>query len=98
MMNNKNFIQELARRTGYTNAETQRMVSSFVSAMGDSFQEGESVVINNLGTFEVKKRLERIIVNPTTHQRLLVPPKLVLGFKPIAAIKEKLKKGGKKND
>ena len=98
MMNNKNFIQELARRTGYTNAETQRMVSSFVSAMGDSFQEGESGVINNLGTFEVKKRLERIIVNPTTHQRLLVPPKLVLGFKPIAAIKEKLKKGGKKND
>lgn len=98
MMNNKNFIQELAHRTGYTNAETQRMVSSFVSAMGDSFQEGESVVINNLGTFEVKKRLERIIVNPTTHQRLLVPPKLVLGFKPIAAIKEKLKKGGKKND
>ena len=98
MMNNKNFIQELARRTGYTNAETQRMVSSFVSAMGDSFQEGESVVINNLGTFEVKKRLERIIVNPTTHQRLLVPPKLVLGFKPIAVIKEKLKKGGKKND
>lgn len=98
MMNNKNFIQELARRTSYTNAETQRMVSSFVSAMGDSFQEGESVVINNLGTFEVKKRLERIIVNPTTHQRLLVPPKLVLGFKPIAAIKEKLKKGGKKND
>ena len=97
-MNNKNFIQELARRTGYTNAETQRMVSSFVSAMGDSFQEGEPVVINNLGTFEVKKRLERIIVNPTTHQRLLVPPKLVLGFKPIAAIKEKLKKGGKKND
>ena len=61
-------------------------------------EEGESVVINNLGTFEVKKRLERIIVNPTTHQRLLVPPKLVLGFKPIAAIKEKLKKGGKKND
>lgn len=98
MMNNKNFIQELARRTGNTNAETQRIVSSFVSAMGDSFQEGESVVINNLGTFEVKKRLERIIVNPTTHQRLLVPPKLVLGFKPIAAIKEKLKKGGKKND
>ena len=97
-MNNKSFIQELARRTGYTNVETQRMVSSFVSAMGDSFQEGESVVINNLGTFEVKKRLERIIVNPTTHQRLLVPPKLVLGFKPIAAIKEKLKKGGKKND
>lgn len=98
MMNNKNFIQELAQRTGYTMTETQKLVTDFVNAMGDSFQEGETVTINNLGTFEVKKRLERIIVNPTTHQRLLVPPKLVLGFKPVAAVKEKVKKGGRSHD
>ena len=49
--------------------------------------------IPGFGTFEVKKRLERILVNPGTGQRMLVPPKLVLGFKPIAAIKESLKKG-----
>ena len=97
MMNNKHFIQELSRRSGYT-METQKIVSAFVSAMSDSFQEGEAITINNLGTFEVKKRLERIVVNPTTHQRMLVPPKLVLGFKPIASVKEKLKKGGLRND
>ena len=94
MMNNKNFIQELAHRTGYTNAETQRMVSSFVSAMGDSFQEGESVVINNLGTFEVKKKMERIIVNPSTGAHMLVPPKLVLGFKASTVWKEEMRNGG----
>ena len=98
MMNNKHFIQELSRRSGYTMAETQKIVSAFVSAMSDSFQEGEAITINNLGTFEVKKRLERIVVNPTTHQRMLVPPKLVLGFKPIASVKEKLTKGGLRND
>lgn len=38
--------------------------------------------------------MERVIVNPVTKQRMLVPPKLVLGFRPSAGIKDKLKKGG----
>lgn len=34
------------------------------------------------------------MVNPSTGQRMLVPPKLVLNFKPNAVVKEKLKNGG----
>jgi len=37
------------------------------------------------------------LVNPSTGQRMLVPPKLVLNFKPVASIKEKLKNGGKED-
>ena len=87
-MNNKYFIQELASRMNYTQDETQRMVFSVIDAMNEKFQEGEPVTIHNFGTFEVKKRMERIVVNPSTHQKMLVPPKLVLGFKPIASIKK----------
>lgn len=92
-MNNKQFIQELAQRTGYTQDDVQKMVYTMTDAMNEKFQEGENVVMHNFGTFEVKKRLERVVVNPGTGQRMLVPPKLVLSFKPVAAIKEKLKKG-----
>ncbi len=90
-MNNRDFIAELARRSGYTQVDTQKMVTCIVEEMGERFENGDSVQINNFGTFEVKKRLERIIVNPSTQQRMLVPPKLVLNFKPVAAIKEELK-------
>jgi nucleoid DNA-binding protein len=96
-MNNKSFIQELSQRTGFKQEETQRMVFDVIDAMNDKFQEGENVSFSNFGTFEVKRRLERIVVNPTTHQRMLVPPKLVLGFKPISAIKKVLKQGGLEN-
>lgn len=96
-MNNKSFIQELSQRTGFKQEETQRMVFDVIDAMNDKFQEGENVSFSNFGTFEVKRRLERIVVNPTTHQRMLVPPKLVLGFKPIPAIKKVLKQGGLEN-
>ena len=93
-MNNKDFIAELAQRTGYSAEDTQRFVNSIVEAMGDHFQESDNVVIPSFGSFEVKKKLERVMVNPSTGQRMLVPPKLVLNFKPHVRWKERLKSGG----
>ena len=93
-MNNKDFIAELAQRTGYSAEDTQRFVNSIVEAMGDHFQESDNVVIPSFGSFEVKKKLERVMVNQSTGQRMLVPPKLVLNFKPHVSWKERLKSGG----
>lgn len=71
------------------------MVNNIINAMGDAFQEDNAVIVPNFGTFEPKKKLERVIVNPVSGQRMLVPPKLVLGFKPIQSLKDKLKGGEK---
>ena len=90
-MNNKEFIADLAQRAGYTQADTQKMVTALVEEMGERFENGDSVQVTNFGTIEVKKRLERIVTNPATQQRMLVPPKLVLNFKPAALLKETLK-------
>ena len=94
VMNNKEFIAELSHRMGYNNEQTQKMLLTVVNAMGDSFLEGNVVQVPNFGTFEVKKKLERIMVNPTTGQRMLVPPKMVLAFKPHPSWKDKVKNGG----
>ena len=95
-MNNKDFIQRLSVRLGYTASDTQRMVTNVIDKMSDGFQEGNCVTIPGFGTFDIKKKLERIMVNPSTQQRMLVPPKLVLNFKPAAMWKDKVKKGGNK--
>ena len=97
-MNNKEFVAELAQRSGYSQEDTQKLMRTVVDAMGQSFEEGSPVFFPGFGTFEVKKRLERTVVSPTTGQRMLVPPKLVLNFRPVAAIKEKLKKGEGSNE
>lgn len=96
-MNNKEYIAKLSQQAGLTQDETQKMVRHVIDAMGQIFETGDSVSIAGFGTFEVKKRLERVLVNPSTGQRMLVPPKLVLNFKPVASIKEKLKNGGKED-
>lgn len=93
-MNNKEFIARLAAKTGHTQDDTQKLVRTVVRTLADNFDDGEAVSISGFGTFEVKKRLERIMVNPTTGKRMLIPPKLALTFRPNAAVKEKIKKGG----
>jgi DNA-binding protein HU-beta len=95
-MNNKEFIAELSQRSGYSQDDTKNLIKTLIDSMVDSFDENNPVNLTNFGTFEVKKRLERIFINPSTGQRMLVPPKLVLNFKPVASIKEKLKNGGNK--
>ena len=97
-MNNKEYIAELSSRSGYTQADTQKLVKTVLDEMIRNLTEAEAISIPNFGVLEVKKRLERILVNPTTHQRMLVPPKLILNFRPIASLKEKLKNGGEDNE
>ena len=93
-MNNKEYIAELAQRTGYSSDDAQKLVNRVVETMSDSFQNDDAVVVPTFGSFEVKKKLERVMVNPSTGQRMLVPPKLVLTFKPNISWKERIKNGG----
>lgn len=90
-MNNKEFTSELSRRLGYTVKDTAELISSLISEMSEQLGEGNTIALQGFGTFEVKKKGERISVSPTTKQRMLVPPKLVLGFKPSSLFKEKVK-------
>ena len=83
----------MASRTGFSAKNTQTLVNNIVNAMGDAFQEDNAVLVPNFGVFETKKKMERIMVNPASGQRMLVPPKLVLNFRPTQTLKEKLKGG-----
>ena len=94
-MNNKDFISALSRKSHFTTRVTQQLVDALVGQMSAQLEEGTSVSIANFGTFDVKKKLERIIVNPASGQRLMTPPKLVVSFKPGSALKDYIhEKGG----
>ncbi len=81
-MNNKDLITALSQKTGLKTADTQNMVTTAVNAIIEKMCDAEPVNVNGLGTFDVRKRNERIIVNPGTGKKNLVPPKLVATFKP----------------
>lgn len=90
-MNNKEFTAKLSNKLGLTLKDTSELMSSLTAEMVQRWQEGDAVAIQGFGTFEVKKKAERISVNPVTKLRLLIPPKLVLSYKPSSLLKEKFK-------
>lgn len=90
-MNNKEFIADLANRTKRSGKETSALADAAVSAIIEELTDENAVVISGFGTFEVKKKLERVLVNPVTKQRMLVPPKMTVSFKPNTSLKSKVK-------
>ena len=90
-MNNKDFIQARSRATNTSAKDTTKLVDSFLQLMADELDDQNVLNIPNVGSFEVKKKTERIFFSPVTKNRKLVPPKLVLTFRAASNLKDKLK-------
>ncbi|MBQ8454406.1 MAG: HU family DNA-binding protein [Bacteroidaceae bacterium] len=90
-MNNKEFVADMAQRTDLSVKEASSMVSAAVSAIISELMEENTIIVSGFGALEVKKKLERVLVNPTTKQRMLIPPKMVVSFKPYTSLKSKVK-------
>ena len=90
-MNNKEFTSELAERLVQTIKDTSELIGSLLSDMIQELEEGNVIAVQGFGSFEVKKKAERISINPASKQRMLVPPKLVLSYKPSNTLKDKFK-------
>ena len=67
------------------------MIGSLLSSMTQELEEGNVIAVQGFGSFEVKKKAERISINPASKQRMLVPPKLVLSYRPSNTLKDKFK-------
>ena len=90
-MNNKEFTSELAERLGYTIKDTSELINSLLASMTQELEEGNMIAVQGFGSFEVKKKAERISINPASKQRMLVPPKLVLSYRPSNTLQDKFK-------
>ena len=64
-MTNKEFIEELSRRLDKTEKDTASLASSFTECLSQTLQEDKIVNLQGFGSFEVKKKMERISVNPS---------------------------------
>lgn len=90
-MKSKEFIAELSKKLSKSPEETSELIDLFLADITQELVDGKDIYLPELGTLEIKKKAERISVNPSTQQRMLIPPKLVLAFKPQNRLKEKFK-------
>jgi len=90
-MNNKELVTLLANEMKWSTDETSRTLATLGSVITKNLRDNNTVAIQGFGQFEVKKKNERISVNPSNGKRYLVPPKLVPIFRPGTTIKNRLK-------
>ncbi len=91
-MTNKELISEIAQTTGMTKVLTEQLLRETCNIISDALVENKTVMLQNLGSFEVKEKKERLSVHPKTGVRTLVPPKMQVNFKPSTALKEDIKR------
>ena len=89
-MTNKDLINGISAQTGMTKKKAAELLDCTMEIMLNELIAGKSIQINEFGTFETRKKNERVTVHPVTKIRTITPPKQQLSFKLSPSLKEKL--------
>lgn len=86
-------IAAICRRTDLSKEQVSTLLQGTTEIITDNLLDGKSIHIQDFGDLEVRKKNERVNVNPKTGVRTLTPPKLQLCFKQNTRLKEAFTKG-----
>lgn len=93
-MNTKDLITTIRGQQGFSADEAEKLFDATVAAIKSQLLNNNVVAVQGFGQFEPKKKNERISVSPTTGERMLVPPRISVAFKPSNVLKERFSKEG----
>ena len=88
----KDFIGLISNASGLSKKETEQLLTTMNAIVRENLMAGKAIQLQGLGALEIKERNERVIVHPRTGERTIVPSKNHLVFRPVANLKDELKK------
>jgi nucleoid DNA-binding protein len=88
----KDFISLVASASGLSKKKVELLLNTNNAVIRENLMAGKAIQLQGLGTLELKEKNERVIVHPRTGERTVVPRKNQLVFRPVANIKDELKK------
>jgi nucleoid DNA-binding protein len=78
----KEIVRTISEEIGLTQLKTKEIVQKTFDAIVETLVEDGRIELRNFGVFEVKRRAPRKARNPRTGDRVDVPEKFVVTFKP----------------
>lgn len=90
-MTKKEIVKTISEEIGMTQLKTKEIVQKTFDAIVETLVDEGRIELRNFGVFEVKKRAARKARNPRTGQRVDVPEKFVVTFKPGKEMEEKVR-------
>lgn len=76
------------RHGGLTKNEAAEIVDAIFQTVKTTLGDGRPVKIKNFGTFEVMRRKGRMGVNPASGEKMFIPPRKGLAFRPAERLKK----------
>ena len=91
-MTKKEIVKTISEEIGLTQLKTKEIVQKTFDAIVETLVEEGRIELRNFGVFEVKKRAARKARNPRTGDKVFVPEKYVVTFKPGKEMEERVRK------
>ena len=88
----KEIVKTISDEIGLTQLKTKEIVQKTFDAIVETLVTEGRIELRNFGVFEVKKRAARRARNPRTGDKVSVPEKYVVTFKPGKEMEEKVKR------
>ncbi len=86
----KLLVDQIAQRTGHKRVVVKQVVQEFLDQVIDEIEQGNRLEFRDFGVFEVRQRAPRMAQNPKTLERVPVPAKRTVKFKPGRRMREGL--------
>lgn len=90
-MTKKDIVLRVASETGLKQLDVKKVVQRSLDAIVESLAKGDTVELRNFGIFKVKSRKGRTGRNPRTGEKVPVPPKRVVTFRPGLVMKKDIR-------
>ena len=90
LVTKKDMAKAIAEEMGLTQLQAQEIVQKVFDGITETLVQEGRLELRNFGVFEVKKRQPRKARNPRTGEKVKVPAKLVVAFKPGREMEERV--------
>ena len=90
-MTKQEIVKTISEEIGLTQLKTKEIVQKTFDAIVETLVDDGRIELRNFGVFEVKKRAARKARNPRTGDKVFVPAKYVVTFKPGKEMEERVR-------
>jgi len=91
-MTKAELIDIVSEKAGITKTAARKAVEGCIHGITDALVRGETVRIQEFGTFEIKDRAARTGKNPRTGDRVHIPETRIPAFRASELLKKKVEK------
>jgi len=88
----KDVIKEIATRTEFGQKEIKEVLNTYHAVIKETILSGQNFTLSGVGSLQIRQRQARQGFNPITKEKIQIPERKAVKFKPTREVKLELRK------